>query len=247
MATRENVWIHAAALMKYLHGSTLVSIAWAFVLMPAHVEAQATGQVLVFGSSSVNGSFGRVIASELGRRGVSVTRRGYSAAGLARPDFHDMRETLGKIPLENGVRSVMLYIGGNDAQSIWLRPDERTGERPWVWWNDERWSSIYHARAVGLIESLCARGVQHVIVLPPADVKKARLQTRLDRVRNLLRRAAKESACGRFVSTGGDWKFFPIATEPLRTPDGVHMTLAGAQRVWQRMRDAVLRLARSTH
>lgn len=225
---------------------------WAFALVftltpVALAYAQTTGQVLVFGSSSVNGSFGRVIASELGRRGVSVVRRGYSAAGLARPDFHDMRETLLKMPLERGVRSVMLYIGGNDAQSIWLRPEERTVERPWVFWNDERWSSIYHARAVEMIEAVCARGVKHVIVLPPADVRSARLQTRLDRVRNLLRRAAKSSACGRYVSTTGDSKFFAIATEPLRTPDGVHMTFAGAQRVWQRMRDAVLKLARSSH
>jgi hypothetical protein len=243
--------------MKYLHGRTRFSFAttaWplvlAFVLMPAvRATGQAAGQMLVFGSSSVNGSFGRVIASELGRRGVSVVRRGYSAAGLARPDFHDMRETLGKIPLERGVHSVMLYIGGNDAQAIWLRPDERAGERrsdSWIWWNDERWSSVYQARAVGLIESVCARGVQRVIVVPPADVLSARLQSRLDRVRDLLRRAAESSACGRFVSTTGDWKFFALAGEPLRTPDGIHMTLAGALRVWHRMRDTVLKLARGT-
>jgi hypothetical protein len=244
--------------MKCLHGRALVSFAaasWpfvlAFMLMPAaQVSAQVAGRVLVFGSSSVNGSFGRLIASELERYGVPVVRRGYSAAGLARPDFHDMRETLGKMPLEHGVHSVVLYIGGNDAQAMWLRPNERAGERrsdSWIWWNDERWSSVYEARAVGLIESVCARGVKHVIVLPPADVLSARLQSRLDRVRKLLRSAAQSSACGRFVSTAGDWNFFAFATEPLRTPDGIHMTLAGAQRVWHRMRDAVLKFTRATH
>jgi hypothetical protein len=221
-----------------------------FMLMPAApATAEAPGRVVVFGSSSVNGSFGKLIASELERRGVSVTRRGFSAAGLARPDFHDMRETLHKMPLERGVRSVMLYIGGNDAQSIWLRPDERAGDRrsdSWIWWNDARWPSVYEARAVGLIESVCARGVKHVIVLPPADVRSARLQSRLDRVRTLLKRAARSSACGRYVSTTGDWNYFEDAAEPLRTPDGVHMTLAGALRVWHRMRDAVLRIARGT-
>jgi hypothetical protein len=243
--------------MKYLHERTLISFATAawplmlvFVLMPAARTTAQAGRMLVFGSSSVNGSFGRVIASELERRGVSVMRRGYSAAGLARPDFHDMRETLGKLPLERGVHSVIFYIGGNDAQAIWLRPNERAGTRrseSWIWWNDQRWSSVYQARAAALIDSVCARGVQRVIVLPPADVLSARLQSRLERVRELLRRAAESSACGHFVSTTGDWNFFALAGEPLRTPDGIHMTLAGALRVWHRMRDTVIRLARDTH
>jgi hypothetical protein len=219
-------------------------------LSAAQVSAQTAGRMLLFGSSSVRGSFGRVIADELGRRGVSVVRRGYSAAGLARPDFRDLRQMLGALPLETTVRTVMLYIGGNDAQGIWLRPEERTGDRPadsWIWWNDDRWVSAYQGRAVALIQSLCARGMQHVIVLSPADVRSPRLQTRLDRVRSTLRRATEATECGRFVSTAGDVRALEtaeLAGEPLRTPDGVHMTLAGAQRVWNRVRDTVIALAR---
>jgi hypothetical protein len=218
-------------------------------LSPAHASAQS-GRMLLFGSSSVRGSFGRLIADELGRRGVSVVRRGYSAAGLARPDYRDLREMLRVMPLEQTIRSVMLYIGGNDAQGIWLRPEERTGARPsdsWIWWNDERWMSVYQGRAVAFIQSLCARGMQHVIVLAPADVRSQRLQGRLERVRQALRRATEATECGRFVATGGDLRSIETAElsgEPLRTPDGVHMTMAGALRVWNRVRDTVLAIAR---
>ena len=219
-------------------------------LSAAEVSAQAAGRMLMFGSSSVRGSFGRVVAEELGRRGISVVRRGFPAAGLARPDFRDLREMLGAMPLERTVRSVMLYIGGNDAQGIWLRPEERRGDRPadsWIWWNDDRWMSAYQGRAISLIQSLCARGMHHVIVLSPADVRSQRLQTRLERVRHALRRATEATECGRFVSTTGDVRHLEtaeLAGEPLRTPDGVHMTMAGAQRVWNRVRDTVLAIAR---
>jgi hypothetical protein len=235
--------------------ATLSPLVLALVcLSAAEVSAQSgSGRILLFGSSSVRGSFGRVVAEELGRRGISVVRRGYSAAGLARPDFRDLRDTLGAMPLESTVRAVILYIGGNDAQGIWLRPEERTGDRPsdsWIWWNDDRWMSAYQGRAVALIQSLCARGMQHVIVLPPADVRSTRLQGRLERVRHALRLATEATECGHFVSTAGDVRSLEqaeLAGEPLRTPDGVHMTLAGAHRVWQRVRDTVIALARSTN
>jgi hypothetical protein len=215
-------------------------------LSAAQVSAQPANRVLLFGSSSVNGSFGRVIVNEFAQRGISVVRRGFSAAGLARPDFRDLRETISTIPLERMTRTVVFYIGGNDAQGIWLRPEERKGDTPrdkWIWWNDDNWSAFYENRAVKFFQSICARG-QRIVVLPPADVRSARLQSRLDRVRHLLKRATQATTCGRFVPTAGDWKYLELAGEPLRTPDGVHMTLAGAMRVWNRVRDAVLGFAR---
>lgn len=232
--------------------ATLPSIALTIMcLSAAQVSAQSTNRMLLFGSSSVRGSFGRVVTEELGRRGISVVRRGYSAAGLSRPDFRDLREVLRSLPLEGTMRSVMLYIGGNDAQGIWLRPEERHGTKPsdtWIWWNDERWNSVYTGRAISLIQSLCSRGMQHVFVLPPADVRNPRLQSRLERVRHALRRATEQTECGHFVPTAGDahqLETAELAGEPLRTPDGVHMTTAGAMRLWHRVRDTVLALARS--
>jgi hypothetical protein len=244
----------AALFMGLVQGrTTIVCVASAcsivlalLCLSTAHVSAQSRNRALIFGSSSINGSFGRLVASEFERHGISVIRKGYSAAGLARPDFRDLREFIKKIPLERMTSTVVFYIGGNDAQGIWLRPEERRGNRPsdkWIWFNDDRWSAFYQKRAIKFFQAVCGRG-QRVIVLPPADVRSARLQRRLDRVRHLLKRATQATTCGRFVPTAGDWKYLELAGEPLRTPDGVHMTLAGAVRVWNRVRDAVLGFAR---
>jgi hypothetical protein len=90
-----------------------------------------------------------------------------------------------------------------------------------------------------LVRSLCARKAQRVFVVAPADVKRARLQARLPRIRGSLRRAAESTTCGRYVSTAGDTERFDRGPS-LRTPDGVHMTRLGAQRVWARVRAQVL-------
>jgi hypothetical protein len=203
------------------------------------------GSMVLFGSSSMNGSLGHLMADDFAELGFRVSRHGYSAAGLARPDFRDMRQTLDQLPIERSATSVVLYIGGNDAQSLWLSPSERISQGSddqWLTWRDPRWPSVYEARARELISSLCARGAQYAIVLPPADVMSARLQSRLDRVRPALQRAAEATHCGRFVSTRGDAGHFVVDGEPLRAIDGVHMTRSGALRVWKRIRETVLSL-----
>ena len=209
------------------------------------ITKPAPGKMLLFGSSSMNGPFGHLIASDFESVGFDVLRKGISSAGLARPDFKDIPQILGGFPIRRTSTSVLLYIGGNDAQSIWLRPEERTAAdvKPWVYWKDERWPGIYEARMTKLLKSLCDRGVQHVFVLPPTDVVLPRLQTRLERVRKLQQRAVKASQCGRFIETAGDHeKRFELNGQPLRAPDGVHMNRFGATIVWSRIRDRVFSL-----
>jgi len=195
------------------------------------------GAFVVLGSSSVNGSFGRLIVSDFKRLGYRVSRHGFPSAGLSRPDFLDLRQVLDRLPLDGGTAGVLLYVGGNDAQSLW---SDASGRGTWIRWQDARWSSTYEARASDLIRSLCERHVQHVIVLAPADVVRARLQARLDRIRPALRRAAHATSCGHFVSTAGDAGRFEVGGVSLRTGDGIHMTPAGAKRVWKRVRERVL-------
>jgi hypothetical protein len=209
------------------------------------ITKPAPGRMLLFGSSSMNGAFGHLIAADFEQVGFEVTRKGISSAGLARPDFKDIPQILGGFPIRRASTSVLLYIGGNDAQSIWLRPDERTAtdEKPWVYWKDDRWPGIYEARMTKLLKSLCDRGVQHAFVLPPTDVVLPRLQTRLERVRKLQQHAVKASQCGRFIETTGDHaKRFELYGQPLRAPDGVHMNRFGASIVWTRIRERVFSL-----
>jgi hypothetical protein len=218
---------------------SLVSV----VAAEADAVKSRKGSLLLFGSSSVNDTFGHLISEDFERLGFSVARHGYAAAGLSRPDFRDLRDVLAKLPIERDVSTVMFYVGANDAQALWLRPDERptlSGEQAmWINWDDQRWSAIYEARVAELFRAVCTRGAKQAIMLAPVDVNNERRQARLDRIRQLQAHAAALSECGHFVPTGGD-KF--SVGEPLRAGDGFHMTRSGAQRVWQRVRQRILSL-----
>lgn len=210
---------------------------------PAKASSQS---VVLVGSSSINQFFGHIIANDLAKLGLHVTRRGFSAAGLSRPDFRDVSAEVAQLPLDRHTRSVLLYFGANDAQALWLRPDERSDPNDvWVPWDDERWSPTYYRRARSLVEGLCERGVARVIVLSPADVVSDTLQRRLDRIRDLQRSAASVSRCGHFIATRdeeSDPGELRANLAALHASDGVHMNRLGAQQTWRRIRERVLHL-----
>lgn len=220
---------------------SLVSV----VAAEADAVKSRKGSLLLFGSSSVNDTFGHLITEDFERLGFSVSRHGYAAAGLSRPDFRDLRDVLAKLPIERDVSTVLFYVGANDAQALWLRPEERaviSGEPTiWVNWEDQRWPAIYESRVAELFRAVCARGAKQAIMLAPVDVTNERRQARLDRIRQLQAHAAALSECGHYIPTGGD-AFGPVNNEPLRAGDGFHMTRSGASRVWQRVRQRILSL-----
>jgi hypothetical protein len=211
---------------------------------PVPAAAEPRGRVVLVGSSSVTDALGDVIAEHVEREGYAVVRRGHPSAGLARPDFRDMDQILSSAPIGPGTDAVLLYVGGNDAQPLWLKPEERGGGRDaWIRWDDQAaWSEVYERRVQKLIDAACARGARRVVVLPPGDVVDAKLQARLERVRVVQERAAAGSKCGRSVATTGDAGELEASKPPLRGPGGVHMTRAGAMRVWGRAGPRVLRL-----
>jgi hypothetical protein len=65
----------------------------------------------VVGSSSVNQAFGRIIARELRGRGYRVRRKGVTSAGLARPDYRDMRTIVEELPIGEQTSAVFIYLG----------------------------------------------------------------------------------------------------------------------------------------
>jgi hypothetical protein len=201
------------------------------------------GDALVVGSSSMNQALGRLIAHELERLGYRVTRRGVSAAGLARPDYRDMNQIVEELPISESTAAVFVYLGMNDAQALWLRPGEQLAfGREYLPWGDARWHDLYVQRATQFFERICERGAQRTIVLLPVDVKRERLQRRLKRIRDLQAQAASSSSCAVALSTSGDLGRFEAAGRSLRTPDGLHMSARGAHAVWGRIQNEALRL-----
>lgn len=203
---------------------------------PSAVPPLAEKRALVVGSSSVRGSFGRIIADDLERWGFQVTRQGIVSAGLARPDFRDLREVVDSLPIDQNTAAVFLYVGMNDGQAIWLRPSERErgGER-WLPWGDARWDEVYLRRARSLFRSICRRGARRAFVVLPIEVDKASLERKLQRIRRLQQRAARATSCAMAVSTAGENGQFVRRGRRLRLRDGFHMTPYGARRVWNRV------------
>jgi hypothetical protein len=213
---------------------------------PEPSDAPERREAVVFGSSSVKSSLGRVIEADLERWGFDVTRRGVVSAGLARPDFCDLREVLNTMPIGEETAAVFVYVGMNDGQAIWLRPSERdeSGER-WLAWQDPRWSEVYTRRARRLFRSICERGAERTIVLLPVAVEQGSLERKMQRIRKLQRRAARDASCATPVSTLGDREAFARDARRLRLRDGFHLTTTGAELVWRRVQERANLLLRA--
>lgn len=93
---------------------------WALPVESAAESVSAHTRAVLVGSSSFNQAFGHIIEHELERRGYRVTRQGVDGAGLARPDYHDMKQELDALPLGPETAAVFVYLGVNDAQDVWL-------------------------------------------------------------------------------------------------------------------------------
>jgi len=220
----------------------LVAIAWAVVAVDARAAPRAHAgldhaDAFVIGSSSVGQSLGRVIERELEQRGYHVSRKGVSSAGLSRPDHRDMHKLIEDLPISRKTAAVFVYLGVNDAQALWLRPPERgPSGREYLPWSDARWSGLYSERARQLVERICQRGARRAFLVLPVDVKRERLQQRLQRIRKLQARAVARTSCGVALATSGDEPSFDGTDEPLRRRDGFHLTQQGAEVVWKRIR-----------
>ncbi len=229
--------------------SALLSLGLALVTDSAEAEHRAgpepvrKADAVLVGSSSFNQSFGHLLARQLEERGYQVTRKGVSGAGLARPDFHDMYQVLESLPVDHETAAVFVYLGVNDAQAVWLYPHERSNRRSRaVPFGAADWDEVYARRTREFLERICQRGARKAIVLLPVDVARPELQQRLKRIRELQSRVAAETSCAVVVHTSGDEGRFEVAGQPIRLPDGYHMSQRGAQIVWERIRARVWQL-----
>lgn len=191
---------------------------------------RAPDDVLLIGSSSVNGALGRLIETELEGAGLRVARHGRSSTGLARPDFFDWQEEIGELGDLTRLRGVVVYMGGNDTQAVRLRREESLdrGEASWIAWRDEaRWTEIYTARVHALVQGLCDAGAPRVMWVLPTDGDREGWAERIHRVQDAQAAGARGTSCGVVVDPRG------LRITDRSTTDGVHLTRTGARDVWQ--------------
>jgi hypothetical protein len=228
-------------------GCSAALLALATLGAPVKASAEGPGRgdlgkrdAVLVGSSSFTQPFGEILERELAQRGYQVTRKGVPGAGLARPDFQDMNQVLEALPIGGNTAAVFVYLGVNDAQSVWLYPHERGvfGAATLPFGSPE-WDAAYARRTREFLARICQRGARRAIVLLPVDVNRADLQQRLVRIRELQAHAAAETSCAVAVQTAGDAGHFEAEGTPKRLPDGFHMSARGAQIVWERIEPRV--------
>ncbi|GAB4116287.1 MAG: hypothetical protein OHK0013_50030 [Sandaracinaceae bacterium] len=205
--------------------------------------------VLIIGSSSVNGALGRLIESELARAGMRPQRRARSSSGFARPDFFDWEAEIPNLGDLRALRGVVVYAGGNDAQAIRLREHEvpsreapapgqarrRTRLDEWIVWREEaRWRPVYQQRVRSFVEGLCDAGARRVLVLLPAEGENEGWSERMQRIRELQEAGTRGTRCGRVIDPRG------ARVRQGATLDGIHLSRTGARAVWERIGAAIL-------
>ncbi len=211
-------------------------------LVPLGVDAQRRltpeppPDVVLLGSSSVNGAFGRLIESELERAGMHVRRVGHSSTGLARPDFFDWQGAIPDIGDLTSMRGVIVYMGGNDTQAVRLTSAESRdrGSASWIVWRQEaRWVERYTARVTAFVAGLCDAGARRAIVILPADGERAGWAERIHRVQDAKAAGTRAARCGVVVDPRG------VPVSDGSTVDGVHLSRTGSRAVWARIGTAV--------
>ena len=209
--------------------------------------------VLIIGSSSINGALGRLIESEVARAGMHPQRVGHSSSGLARPDFFDWDAEIPNLGDLHTLRGIVIYMGGNDAQAVRLRESElppppadaprrrrrdRAGE--WIIWrNEAEWSARYQARVTAFVSALCTGGVPKVIFLLPAQGENEHWTERMTRVRNLQAAGTRATRCGVAIDPSA------VRARVGSTVDGVHLSGSGAHAVWDAVGTQILDQLRS--
>lgn len=207
--------------------------------------------VVMIGSSSMGGSLGWIIQRRLQEVGHVVRRKYRTAAGLCRPDFYDWHEAVRELPITDHTKAVVVYLGGNDGQGIWLHPEERkvSPDRrwpsKWIRFGTPEWAPAYRDRVTALVDDICELGARRVLWLSIVNSRGERWERKYAAIRPVQRDGVGRSKCGVYVDTTGDTAVLGTREERrharLRTSDGVHATRLGARTIWARIGDVVLR------
>lgn len=222
---------------------TLSVVLLAFTLGASSASAQRATRptvpddVLLIGSSSVNGAFGRLIERELELAGMRVRRVAHSATGLARPDYFDWQAEIARLGDLHAMRGVLVTLGGNDTQPIRLtQADPHEGHEAIRWADEARWSALYSGRVTRFVDGLCAAGAPRVLVILPNDGVSDTWSERVHRVQEAQVAGTRASRCGVVVDT----RSVPTR-DPRATVDGVHLSRRGSRSVWDAIAPLVQR------
>jgi len=207
---------------------------------------EAPRAILLLGDSKIATDFGAALHAELSRTRpeLTVSRRGKSATGLARPDFFDwMREA--ELLIERHRPDVIVVaMGGNDGQDL-VSLDTRTRA---IAWKSDAWAPTYAARLRAFLDLLA--GERRTSLAPQARVRvvwteitaadRPRLEAKLRVIREIQRDAVAafgpraiylETRAHFYDPSGALVRHVDVSgrAHALRQDDGIHFTVRGSR------------------
>ncbi|PRQ10228.1 SGNH/GDSL hydrolase family protein [Enhygromyxa salina] len=210
-----------------------LSAALAAALLPRRAQAGAA-KIMVLGGSTIHGALGKYIETALAEAGFTTQRHAKSSSGLARPDFYDWPAAAKGYCQRFSPDAVVVMFGGNDGQGLFMGE----GAKPqWTRWEDEGWKPEYRSRVEAFADAVAPNGEQ-IFWMGMPEMKSNKLDGRMKRMNGIYEAAMAARANGHYLSTRGLMpgvqgysEFAKIGGKEVRvrTEDGVHYTLHGAQ------------------
>jgi uncharacterized protein len=234
----------------WLHG--LAAAAGAALLPKPARAAETAGEVartriLIVGDSMIAGGVGLFLENGLRKvHGYEVRRKGKSSTGLARPDFFAWPKEAQKQVDEFAPDAAVVMFGGNDVQGL------RMPDKGWITWPEPEWPDEY-ARRVNAFADIVAAGGKPLFWIGMPVMRPEKFHARVQRVNTIYRAEMAIRPGAHFIDIwrlladdDGDYTDRLDADgEPggkkvrVRAGDGIHLSVAGAQRVEAHVRAIV--------
>jgi hypothetical protein len=206
-------------------------------------------RVMILGDSMIAGALGLFLENGLRRQqGYVVHRFGKSSTGLARPDFFDWhKEAARQIAAFPAPDAVIAMFGGNDVQGLYM------GKGEWIRWNEPGWADEYARRLHRFADIVAPEGGRFFWIGMPV-MRPEKFHVRVQTINTIVRAELAIRPGGRFIDIWrlladdrGDYaERLPLSDDPrakkirVRAGDGIHLSLAGAERVEAHVREHVI-------
>ena len=232
----------------WLHGLAAAATA---ALVPARARAgdPAATRILIVGDSMIAGAVGLFLENGLrDLHGYQVRRKGKSSTGLARPDFFAWPKEAQKQVDAFEPDAAVVMFGGNDVQGL------RMPDRSWITWPEPEWHAEY-ARRVNAFADIVAPAGRPLFWIGMPVMRPEKFHSRVQRVNTIYRAEMAIRPGARFIdiwrlladSRGAYADRLDADGEPggktvrVRAGDGIHLSVAGAQRVEAHVRAIIHR------
>ena len=207
-----------------------------------HPTAADPLRVLVIGDS-IGIDLGQPLVADLSAMGVATaTLDGRIDTGLARPDYFNWPVELGVDLANNQPQLVVVMMGANDPQSL-VGPDGS------IDYGSPGWSAAYGRRVRSFIDEAKAAGA-HVLWVGMPPMAQSNLNAGMQVLDSVVQaQVAADPGATYLASTdvlgdghGNFTAYLPDSSGAevnIRTPDGIHLSPSGGERLSQAVLDSL--------